>query len=1301
MTSSQKAQKLQRALVSRFFAQQSYSVTAAAAPRNTLGDSPVVLPLKELSYASILQSLSDSKKSSVKPLKVNPRPYTKAFNEIKRVQHPDQVKVEASKHIPWSSANDTVLRSPFARDVAHMQSLLDVLLAARNLERAANILDAMLPFVDDRVFIALANQYLEVYAQEESTSVEDIEAFLADLSSKYKLSPNARSYAIAIARAVNDDKDYMKLVRQANADPRMLERVFENIDVLTLEQLSVVFKDSSIEESQIPNDLVELFQSVRRSDGKFEERPDYFVDKSIFPPALGSLIEELRPVDSFGLTVIRHTLQGLETDKPLDLESLFEEENMSGAHLLHCSRENRPNYHEIYRSIKTEEGRAKFNRALDTFNVIRQKELESKGVDAAREKWRHEFEDMQARGGIAVSKSFNAQLYLWYLDILPLVKRELELCQELLASIDILKSPLADKRARAFYAPYLVLVPPEQLTAITLLEILQLASSGGVADGMRTTRAIVSIGRAVEIEHKSKLLSSHEKKSLRMRNSGLWRKYLANKKVPNTCEPIDRTDWELPLCAKLGSVLLNFVLEKATVTVHGTDPTTGESVTAKQPAFHHTFLFAHGQRLGVVRLHKQLLNHLSGKSIANAVQPQLLPMLVAPREWNLRGSGGYRYMRSSLVRVKDSAETLAYVKAAGDAGDLDQVYKGLNVLGNTSWTINARTLAVITHYWNTGKEFLDLPPVFDEAMLPSPVPADADPEERADYVSKVRRSLSEAAGHRSQRCDSNFKLEIARAFVGEKIFFPHNVDFRGRAYPLSPHFNHLGNDMTRSLFLFWEGKRLGKEGLRWLKIHMANMFGMDKVPLDERVAFVDGNLDQIFRAADDPHKEEPWWSKAEKPWQVLSVCFELRDAYKLEDPTQYVSHLPVHQDGTCNGLQHYAALGGDIEGARQVNLLPADRPQDVYKHVAGIVERRLETEAAAGNELAQFMRGKITRKVVKQTVMTNVYGVTFVGAVAQIEKQMEDWFENSDDAMMHHHSRYLTALVFESMRELFEGAHLIQDWLGEAAKRISRCVRTDCDLDEVLNPGQPSHLSSVVWTTPLGMPCVQPYRLSNKLVVTTNIQVVCITDPFEASQVDPRKQATAFPPNFIHSLDATHMLLTAGECGDRGMIFASVHDSYWTHASEVNTMNEIIREQFVNLHKDDLIVKLRDEFERRYKGFLCSMYIDGQHELAVKIRQTRRKIVKKLGRGMTFADEIKLEKKRRELLNSPSAQNNELGRQMETTISVTENYDLEALKVKSTLKNSVQILAPLKFPPIPKRGELDVELVKDSLYFFS
>lgn len=117
---------------------------------------------------------------------------------------------------------------------------------------------------------------------------------------------------------------------------------------------------------------------------------------------------------------------------------------------------------------------------------------------------------------------------------------------------------------------------------------------------------------------------------------------------------------------------------------------------------------------------------------------------------------------------------------------------------------------------------------------------------------------------------------------------------------------------------------------------------------------------------------------------------ELHKALELPDPTLFESCLPVHQDGTCNGLQHYAALGGDDRGAQQVNLAATDRPSDVYTHVGTMVEAALQKDAENGDKWALLLKGKIQRKIVKQTVMTTVYGVTFVGAREQIEKQLRD-----------------------------------------------------------------------------------------------------------------------------------------------------------------------------------------------------------------------------------------------------------------------------------------------------------------------
>lgn len=67
-----------------------------------------------------------------------------------------------------------------------------------------------------------------------------------------------------------------------------------------------------------------------------------------------------------------------------------------------------------------------------------------------------------------------------------------------------------------------------------------------------------------------------------------------------------------------------------------------------------------------------------------------------------------------------------------------------------------------------------------------------------------------------------------------------------------------------------------------------------------------------------------WWQTSDEPWQTLAACREIAKALRCgKDPSEYVSHFPIHQDGSCNGLQHYAALGRDIQGAAQVSLIVA------------------------------------------------------------------------------------------------------------------------------------------------------------------------------------------------------------------------------------------------------------------------------------------------------------------------------------------------------------------------------------------
>lgn len=87
------------------------------------------------------------------------------------------------------------------------------------------------------------------------------------------------------------------------------------------------------------------------------------------------------------------------------------------------------------------------------------------------------------------------------------------------------------------------------------------------------------------------------------------------------------------------------------------------------------------------------------------------------------------------------------------------------------------------------------------------------------------------------------------------------------------------------------------------------------------------------------------------------------------------------------------------------------------------------------------------------------------------------------------------------------------------------------------------------WRTPLGLPVVQPYRSRSKALVRTVLQTFSLQTEDESRPVTKMKQRSAFPPNFIHSVDSSHMMLTAIGCHEAGLTFAGVHDSFWTHAA--------------------------------------------------------------------------------------------------------------------------------------------------------
>ncbi|KAI5320686.1 hypothetical protein L3X38_040394 [Prunus dulcis] len=93
------------------------------------------------------------------------------------------------------------------------------------------------------------------------------------------------------------------------------------------------------------------------------------------------------------------------------------------------------------------------------------------------------------------------------------------------------------------------------------------------------------------------------------------------------------------------------------------------------------------------------------------------------------------------------------------------------------------------------------------------------------------------------------------------------------------------------------------------------------------------------------------------------------------------------------------------------------------------------------------------------------------------------------------------------------------------------------------------------------------------LLIRTSLQVLALQR--ESNSIDVRQQRTAFPPNFVHSLDGfTHGDDDSSCLQGRWPTFCRrywnlhpaevlwVHDSFWTHACDVDQMNKILRQKF-------------------------------------------------------------------------------------------------------------------------------------------
>ena len=585
------------------------------------------------------------------------------------------------------------------------------------------------------------------------------------------------------------------------------------------------------------------------------------------------------------------------------------------------------------------------------------------------------------------------------------------------------------------------------------------------------------------------------------------------------------------------------------------------------------------------------------------MMPTFKPMLVKPRPWVAFDTGAYLTpelsQRVPLVRTWDG-DHITTVKAAIADSSMSLCLEALNAIQDTPWKINKPILHLLKWAWKTGAPIPGLPL---NAHLPrEPLPEDwntLDEDKRKGWRITASEIASLNRGIDGDRVTMLQDIAVAESLQDHpRWYLPHSLDFRGRVYPV-PSFNGQRADHIRGLFTFAEPIPIGDDGAYWLAIHLANcgdFLSVSKRSLIDRFTWVIDNEEIIKSVAASPKETINFWSQADKPFQFVAACIEY--AGFLREGISYKSSLPVALDGSNSGLQHYSASLRSPEGA-YVNMIPSDIPADLYQMVADGVVAAVTDDLCNEevSDIAQIVLNQgINRKLVKRNAMTFSYSS---GEYGFKQQHMTDLMKPlarkvlSGEIPKHPYSvlytnkqghisddggykaaGYIANKVYGVITTLVKDATAGMHFFQDCAKALAH------------------ESKGLAWRTPIGLPVSHRYTEWDSKTVQMflhdkSISVIDTLQPEDGEAVDTKRRITltirtkpstrinkakaksAISPNVIHSLDASHLMLTVLKAKAQGITsFSLIHDSFGTHTSNTSEFFYIIREAFVDMYEN-------------------------------------------------------------------------------------------------------------------------------------
>jgi DNA-directed RNA polymerase, mitochondrial len=527
-------------------------------------------------------------------------------------------------------------------------------------------------------------------------------------------------------------------------------------------------------------------------------------------------------------------------------------------------------------------------------------------------------------------------------------------------------------------------------------------------------------------------------------------------------------------------------------------------------------------------------------------------------------NGGYLTLRTDAVKATEfsNAHTSALVAPVKGAH-----LEALNHIQKTRWSINRDVLDVAMQCRHQGLEVPGFPSGAETPLPEYPSNLDKTSDEFKAHIRLRERIHNENARNAGMRLKLFAMLDMASDLVDfPALWFPHYADFRGRFYPRPQDLHTQGDSLVKGLLRFAEPVAMTERGWYWLRVNVANYFGEDKLPLDDRAKWTVDHLEGILAVATDPvndHKAFEFWTQSDSPWEFLSACFEVKRVadYMMVNGTVegFLSTAVCRYDATCSGIQHLAALMKDTKSAARVNVLSTGVRADIYKDVAEKVKLAIQRDVTDSRlaEAAALWIGKVERKTVKRAVMTTPYGVSERGILTQlVQDGFADHIENGKERYAA--AEYLTGKIVDALDESIEAPRRAMGFFREVAAFLE-----ERDLP-------------LVWDTPSGFTAKQAYFRTTTSRIRTLHGDVTLRHEEPAAGFQPGKQVLGAAPNVVHSFDAAHLALVCVAMRDAGVRdLAFVHDSFGCHAEHSDLLLKITKDKFVEIYSGDTLEQWR------------------------------------------------------------------------------------------------------------------------------